>query len=327
MDVRWVSTSGIESHPAADLEGLLERDDGFLWLDVPTCDGDAVRVLEDVFRFHPHAVRDCREKRRIPKIHTYSDHAFLILHGIQFDGEGGAHLLELDQFVGDRYLVTVHGPLGQNVPAETARYETEATLERIRSGRFLPTTPAELAHAFVSRITLKLQGLVAEIADQIAVHERAIFKGERQDPEEVIEQLFRLRHQLLTIRTTASLSREVLARRATMARSVAPERLALIQDIVDQYERLKSLCDAEKDFLDEVVDFQQSRTVTKMNIAMERLTLIAAILLPVTAISSFYGMNVIVNSETNLVHVTWILVVMGTIATAMVVWPKRHEWW
>ena len=40
-----------------------------------------------------------------------------------------------------------------------------------------------------------------------------------------------------------------------------------------------------------------------MNVAMERLALIAAVLLPVSAISGIYGMNVIVNNDTDFPHV------------------------
>jgi len=144
----------------------------------------------------------------------------------------------------------------------------------------------------------------------------------------ILEQLFQLRHQLLLIRTAASLSREVFAGRATVARSsVSPERLAIIEDITDQYERLSRLCDAEKVFLDQVLEFHQARTVTKMNVAMERLALIAAVLLPVTAISSIYGMNVIVNGRTDFAHIAVVLVFMGVVVALMLRWAKRQGWW
>jgi magnesium transporter len=47
-----------------------------------------------------------------------------------------------------------------------------------------------------------------------------------------------------------------------------------------------------------VIEFYQTRTSTKMTIAAERFAVIAAVTLPVTAISSIVGMNVIVNDET-----------------------------
>jgi Mg2+ and Co2+ transporter CorA len=44
-----------------------------------------------------------------------------------------------------------------------------------------------------------------------------------------------------------------------------------------------------------VIEFYQTRTGTKMTIAAERLAVIAAVTLPITALSSVVGMNVIVN--------------------------------
>lgn len=333
MDLRWISDSGVESRPLTDLTDLLERDDGFLWLDIPVCDDAAAAVLSDTFGFHPHAVRDCREKRRIPKVHTYADHVFLILHTLEFEEEGWGHLVELDQFVGDRYLVTVHGPTSPHVPAEAAFRETGSVLRRIESGTLRPKMPVELGHAIVSAMVLGLEERLSTIADKVAVREHSVVRDHRRDPQrdpqEVIEQLYGLRHHLLLIRTTASLSREVYAGRRTMARATgtSAERLAIIEDIIDQYEHLSSLCDAEKDFLDQVLAFHDARTATRMNLAMERLALIAAVLLPVTAISGIYGMNVIVNGKTDFVHVGAVLLLMGVIVTVMLTWAKRQGWW
>jgi magnesium transporter len=45
MDVRFVSDEGIQQHPVEDLERLLARDDGLVWVDIPVCDEAATRVL------------------------------------------------------------------------------------------------------------------------------------------------------------------------------------------------------------------------------------------------------------------------------------------
>ena len=64
-----------------------------------------------------------------------------------------------------------------------------------------------------------------------------------------------------------------------------------------------------------------------MNIAMQRLALIAAILLPITAISGIYGMNVIVNQQTDFPHVAAVLLLMGVVIGLMLRWTKRQGWW
>ena len=57
------------------------------------------------------------------------------------------------------------------------------------------------------------------------------------------------------------------------------------------------MADAQREYLQGVIEFYQTRTNTKMTIAAERLAVIAAVTLPVTALSSIVGMNVIVNDE------------------------------
>ena len=66
-------------------------------------------------------------------------------------------------------------------------------------------------------------------------------------------------------------------------------------DLADQFDRVRSLADGESHFLFGVIELYQTKVHTKMTVAMERLAVIAAVTLPITAIASVYGMNVIVN--------------------------------
>ena len=80
-------------------------------------------------------------------------------------------------------------------------------------------------------------------------------------------------------------------------------------------------------FLTGVTEFYRARTDTKMTIAAERLAVIAAMTLPVTAISSVVGMNVIVNQSTHWVMLIILLSVMITMSLILLRWAKRQGWW
>jgi len=67
---------------------------------------------------------------------------------------------------------------------------------------------------------------------------------------------------------------------------------------------------SQLDFLMGVTEFYRARTDTKMTIAAERLAVIAAVTLPVTALSSILGMNVIVNERTLWLPLVILLVLM-----------------
>jgi magnesium transporter len=139
--------------------------------------------------------------------------------------------------------------------------------------------------------------------------------------------MFRARHGLLTVETMAGLSREVYARMAKI-QAFGPGRGAeLVDDSVDQFDRLRAMSHGQKDYLVGTIEFYQARTNTKMTIAAERLAVIAAVTLPITALSSILGMNLIVNDETHYGLLAVALVTMLIMSITLLIWAKRKGWW
>jgi Mg2+ and Co2+ transporter CorA len=64
-----------------------------------------------------------------------------------------------------------------------------------------------------------------------------------------------------------------------------------------------------------------------MTIAAERLAVIAVVTLPITALSSVYGMNLIVNSHTELPQLLGVLAIMVVMSVLLLTWAKRRGWW
>ena len=326
MDVRWVSPSGIEDRAWADVPAMLARDDGFVWVDVGSCDEETARALADCFGFHALAMRDVLERSHLPKIHAYQDHLFVVLHSPEPGDAGHVHLVELDQFIGRRYLVTTHGPVAPGVPLEIALRETRHVLDRLESGRAHVGTPFELSYAIVGSLAHRQTVELGRLATKVAALEQRV-RDERGDPVRVLEDMFLVRHELLSIRTIAAESGEVYERMLALTRMIPAEAPPLIQDLINRFDRVRSLSDDEKEFTQGVIDFYQARTTTRMNVAMERLALIAAVLLPVTAIASIYGMNLIVGERTDVAQLAIVLSVMAIVVGGMLVWSKRMKWW
>jgi magnesium transporter len=327
MDVHLITGTGVEQGRVEDLPGLLAGRRGLVWVDLPRVDREAARLLAEVFGFHPLAIQDCENRNHVPKVHVYPDHVFMALHSPELGRGGRVHHLELDQFVGPGYLVTVHGPLDPDVIPELEFRETRAVLRRIQAGRLRPSSSFELSHAIVSAMTRHQEGFVAILALEVGLLEQRVMGGAGEDPEQFLEELFRARHGLIAVRTMAALSREIYARMAALAHLVPADGQRLVADVADQFERIKGMADGETAFLQAVIEFHQSRTHTKMTIAAERLAVIAAVTLPVTAISSVYGMNIIANDRTDFWHLAAVLLVMATISATLLRWARRQGWW
>jgi Mg2+ and Co2+ transporter CorA len=327
MQICFIGEATVEDHSIDDVDALLRREDGLLWVDMHASDPDARRVLSDVFGFHPLAVQSCLERNRVPKMHAYHDHLFTVLHAPEPGKAGHIHYIELDQFIGARYLVTVHGPLNPVVDPLVAQRETGSVRARIDAARFHPSGSFELSYAIVSALARTMESFVERLTETVWQLEQRVTGGGLGDPEAFLEELFSARHGLLAVGTMAAHSREVYGRMSVLGRIVPSESQPFVGDVVDQFGRVHSLAIAQKDYLQGVIDFYRSRTDTKMMIAAERLAVIAVITLPITALASVYGMNIIVNAESDVAHLVAVLVVMATMSLTLLAWAKRHGWW
>jgi magnesium transporter len=327
VDVRLVTEEGVERREVGDLEKLLGQGEGVVWVDIPACDAEGSRVLSEVFGFHPRAVRDCEQRNPVPKVHVYPDHVFVVLHAPEPGASGHVHFVELDQFVGPNYFVTVHGPLNPAVSLDAALVETSTLARRLDSGRLHPTSALDLSFSVVTSLTGRMREYLTTLTQEVWTLEQQVTGGRMGDAEQFLDAMFRVRHGLLAVRTMATLSREVYGRMATLAVFGSGKGQSLLTDMVDQFQRIATMGDGQKDYLQGVIEFYQTRTNTKMTIAAERLAVIAAVTLPITALSSVLGMNVIVNDSTHYGALAVLLVIMAAMSAVLLVWSKRKGWW
>ena len=327
IELRWFDDEGVSLRTLDELPELRRRTDGFCWLDIPSWSETAEQLLATEFTFHPMAVRDCRERNHVPRVHVYRDHLFVVVHAPEIGARGHVHYLELDQFIGEHFLVTVHGPLNPAVDPSIARREVRSVIERIDRGRLQPTSPFGLTYAIVSTVVRNEAALVADLARQVGLLEQRVMSATNTEPEAFLNELFTARHELLTIRTMATQGGEIYHRAVQLVDFAPAESMHLMQDLLDQYERVSRISRSQLEFLMGVTEFYRARTDTKMTIAAERLAVIAAVTLPVTAVSSVVGMNVIVNDTT---HWGWLIVLVGlmlTMSGVLLRWTKRLGWW
>jgi len=305
----------------------LKREDGFVWLDVPQWTVEIDGLLAAELNLHPVAREYCRVRNHMPMVHGYRDHVFMVLHRPVVLGHGETRLVELDLFVGDRFLITVHKRDDASIAAVEAVSEIEETLDRIGGGRIAPRTPVELTHALVSLMALRQRLLVQDVAVRVSEVEDKVLHQQLTNPEHALEEMFLVRYELLSVRTTAAHSEEVLARARKLLGPGHHDDEVQLADLQDMFRRVHRMTDSEQELLAGVIDLYRTRNDTKLTIASERLAVLAAITLPATAISSVYGMNVIVNPHTEPVQLTVVLIIMAAISGVLLRWTKKQGWW
>jgi Mg2+ and Co2+ transporter CorA len=229
---------------------------------------------------------------------------FVVLHAPEIGKYGHVHYIELDQFIGIRYLVTVHGPINPAVHPDVALRETRAVLQRIQAGRLRPVTPSQLSHAIVTVLTREQEDFIETLTKDVWQLEQRLTGGNVGDPEKYLDELFRARHGLLAVRTMGAQS-SAIYRSMTTLTGISTESRRLVADNAQQFDRVRDLADGEMEYLHGVIEFYQTvlsvkstllgqaqnEKVQQLTESSKKISAWAAIIFAPTLIGTVYGMN------------------------------------
>jgi magnesium transporter len=325
VEVRLITRDAVRRCRADEIEALLTGD-GLVWIDVQYWDADTARLLTSRLGLHQRTVRDCAVRNFVPKVDSYPEQTVIVLHAPERGAGGHVHYVELDQVVGPNWVLTAHGPMNDVVVLDAAYVETGAVARRLQNQNLRPGRPCELSEALVDALTTRLQDFLTTLSQQAQTLEQQVTSGHVGDAQQFLEHLFGVRHGLLAVQTMAVSSREVYGRMVRLAVFGAGGNPGL-RDLEDRFGRIAGVADSQREYLQRVIEFHRTRTSTRTEIAAERLAVIAAVTLPIDALSGILGMHVIVYDRTQTVQLVLWLVVMAVTSVSMLLWARRRGWW
>jgi magnesium transporter len=277
-----------EGLPTADISEICNQKGFVTWVDVIDPTDEDLASLAEEFNFHPLAIEDCTHPHQRPKVEEYPGYYFLVLYEAELVGADDAlELRELNIFLGANYLVTVHSrPIRA---LEIARRLWSGWTDREEGGAGI------LTYLLIDAIVDDYMSLLDLLSERIDDLEDQIF-GDFQPT--ALEQIFRIKKQLLFLRRSISPLRDVFN---TLLRREQPifarETHVYFQDVFDHIIRVADTIDTMRDMLSSAMDAYLSVAGTRMNVVMKRLTSISTILMSVTLIAGIYGMNFVMMPE------------------------------
>ena len=270
---------------------------GVTWVHLLSPDARARRSFSPSrFGWHPLDVEDVLSRRQRPKVDVYSGdedgdggYLFAVLHFPVYDKTvGRLNAGELDVFLGPDYLVTLPSvelrPGQPPLPARGGERGVPRAAPLARLG------PAALRGA---RRPLRL---LLPDPRQDRLQARADRRGDRGGPRaRRSSSPTSTRSSRRSSPTARSSSRSGRRSACSSARSSAflPEELELyFDDIVDASERIWDLLDNYKEVVEALEDTNESLISHQQNDILYVLTIFSVVLLPLTFLTGFFGMNV-----------------------------------
>jgi len=290
-----------------------------VWVDLaePTSE-EAQHVLVDQFHFHPLSVEDALSAVQFPKIESYGAYLYVILHGIDF--EASKHQFatrDVDFMVGTNYLVTVHD--GQSRSIANLREMCD------RHARLLAEGPVALMHRIVDAMVDHYQPIMARLEEEIDALDDDASLAETSLVRRVLE----LKRDLSRMRRVLVPQRDAVARLARREFAIISDETAYrYRDVYDHVVRLTEEAILFQERITGILDLHLSTVSNRLNQVMKVLTVMSTIFLPLTVLTSMWGMNITLPHFPGgeALQFWWLAGIMAAIIGAMLIAFRRKEW-
>lgn len=290
--------------PAARIEGAEAIRDALaaghpIWLDVENPGPSDLDQAREIFGFHPLALEDVLHAVQRPKVEEYENYVFIVAFEVKHDGQSW-HPLEIDLFFGKGYVVTFH---------EDRSDVIDRLAERCREGKIAFEQGAErMLYAILDGLVDRSFPLLEEFDSRIESIEHGLLDGARR---EILSDIFAVRKELLAFRRLLPGHREILGHLAMRDHPhIAASFQAYFRDVYDHVLRIGDMADSYRELLDTAVETYLSQTAERTNQVMKILAIIATMGLPLSVMTSFFGMNF---EHLPGIHSRYgVLIVMGT---------------
>jgi magnesium transporter len=219
------------------------------------------------------AVQDTRTFGQAPKLDRYGDVSLLVFYGAREDGR----LVENHLYVAAGWLMTV-------------RRSPCIALEQLEGER-AGHPDAWIVYGVMDALTDTFLPGTRELDEQVDALEDRVLDGDSATARrEVVD----LRRRLLALRRVLASQRDVLDRSLSDLPGLpgfGAIDLAYFRDVLDSLRRLTASAEATRDRLVGVLDMADNALATRLNASAERLTVLATLLVPLTVLTGFFGMN------------------------------------
>lgn len=299
---------------------------GLTWLNLESPTELETEWLAENYGFHPLDLEDVLSRRRQrAKIDQYDDYVFIVLHFPRFDKRTGRlAAAELNLFVADDLLIMLPNEPLKPLSALWARCEAreeERDLHMAKGAGYLLYEIVDVMFDYCFPILDKVGFKLDALEDQI-------FEDAYRN-DELVRDISNVKQEIINFRKIIKPQRPTLRLLERSVERYTPADLEIyFDDIVDKNERIWDSLENYREVVDALEATNETVITHRQNDLIRILTMLSAMLLPLTLITGFFGMNI--DSLPLAHHGIWsVLFMIGfmiAIGGGLIWYFKRKRW-
>jgi len=257
------------------------------WVNVTSPTERETEWLAKNYQFHQLALDDCLSRKQISKIDVYPGHLFFIFHYPLYDKATRiASKRQWAAFIAENLLVTVHT---EEMKTTMALFRDCQANESTRK-EYFEGGSGFLLYRILDRAVDSIFPVMDKILSLIEDVEDAVFDEEVETAREISI----LRRDIITQRAVFFPTRTIFIEMENkLKRFSKTDVTAYYNDLMDHINRICDTLDEAKEIIEVFSDTDYTLATHRINRVARILNILAAITLPVLAISGIYGMNVV----------------------------------
>ncbi|MFA5841565.1 MAG: magnesium transporter CorA family protein [Candidatus Paceibacterota bacterium] len=292
------------------------------WIDLESPTKEEVREVMSSYDIHPLVAEELLTKTLRPKVDYYGNQIYLVLHfPTVTHSHQGKSSQEVDFVIGKNFLITVHYETVDPILEFSKMFEVNSILEKSNMGEHAGFLFFYIMRELYKNLTSELSVLSKTLG---GIEER-IFNGNEQM---MVETISKVNRKLINFKQAIRFHKDVLDSFEVASRDLFGEKFAFYsRSITGEYYEVANMLEGHKETLNDLWNTNDSLLSTKTNEIMKTLSVLAAILLPVSLVVQFFGIsssNVPYMDNPNAFYI-----VIGIVAVAalfMYVVSKLKKW-
>ena len=258
------------------------------WIDIVHPTPDDVEKLQATYPyFHPLNLEDIRSPIERPKIDSDDDYLFVVMHFPLWDARNEiSRASEVNFFVGRKYVVTVHnGTLKPIIKLYEACEESEHERQRL-----LGRGANEAFYMFIDKLVDYIFPMLRKIDIHVHQIEDDLFVA---NAKKVIQDIALVRRDVISLRRIIRQQIPIVQQLETTEHPILHEHMEeYFGDIADHLFKQRDIIEENYEIINSFAETADTLASHNINEVMRILTVISVIMLPLTLISSVYGMNI-----------------------------------
>jgi magnesium transporter len=275
--------------------------------------------LGECFKIHPLVLEDILDVEDRPKVEDYEDYLFIALKTINFTPDADEIKAEqVSLILGPHYVLSF-------CESDHDLFDPIRTRLLQAKGRIRKMGADFLAYSLIDLIVDSYFVELETFSDKVESLEDEVVV--RPSPQ-TLREVHRFKNDMIMLRKSLWPLREVIARLDRRESPLISEGLTMyLKDVYDHTIIAIETVETYRDILSGMLDIYLSSMSNRLNQIMKVLTIIATIFMPLTFITSLYGMNF-----KNMPELQWeygyygVIAVIAVIGITMVLYFRKKQW-